>query len=150
MVGDTEHRWWKIVWLGLVPVTIVALGTLGGQGCGQCDAFAECAAGQIEVESCPEGATCTETEVCGNSVLCMRDPACDPAPTCNDGDVEVDACPSDVTCYEVDSCGLHFVCAPGSGTGGGGQGGGAQGGGAQGGAGPGGGAQGGAGQGGAP
>ncbi len=80
-----------------------------GHGCAPCDGES-CAAGDVEVETCPSNASCYEVSGCSGSIVCMSAGCSDP-PVCDAGDVEVSDCPADASCYVAQACGGSILCA---------------------------------------
>jgi hypothetical protein len=74
----------------LGPTVLLAAGTavfvLSQPACGQCLALPICPSFEVEVEDCPDGATCHDETACGTTITCMAEGPCSSSGDCNDGE----------------------------------------------------------------
>jgi len=76
-----------------------------------CLAIPVCGPDEVEVETCPAGASCIERETCGTSILCQESlDQCAAVPVCDTGEVEVEECAPGQTCRSVSLCGATILC----------------------------------------
>jgi hypothetical protein len=81
-----------------------------GADCIQCAAMPTCPSGEVEVDTCPMGATCSEVTECGATILCVPEAQCAAVPVCPEGTSEVAECPEGATCTEATMCGTTILC----------------------------------------
>ncbi len=77
----------------------------------QCRAYPACPPSTVEVQTCPQDASCHQVSLCGATLTCMDTANCAAYPSCPAGTAEVEACPQDASCHEVSLCGATIYCS---------------------------------------
>ena len=99
--------------LTLITLTfLVACGEDGADnGIDECMAYPTCGTNEEEVDECPSGASCYESSICGQTILCQEnDLDCDLSEHCPDARQEVESCDDLEDCITHHTCGGVIYC----------------------------------------